>query len=74
MQGDFFSYCPFKIFFILIFKCVWVFCLQVSMNFVSFLTTKRVLDPLNLEILMAVNHQVGAGNQTPVSRKSSQCP
>lgn len=38
---------------------------------VAYQGQERGLDPLHLEIQMAVSHQVGAGNQTPVTRMSS---
>jgi hypothetical protein len=44
--------------------CALVFCLQVSV---------RVTDSLKLEIQIAVSCHVGAGNQTLVLWKSSQC-
>ena len=36
------------------------------------LLEKRVLDPLELELQMVVNHHVGAGNVTWVLSKSSK--
>lgn len=38
---------------------------------VAYQGQERGLDPLNLEIQMAVSQQVGAGNQTLVTRMSS---
>ena len=34
---------------------------------------RRVFDPLELELQMAVSHPVGAGNRTHVLWKSNQC-
>jgi hypothetical protein len=34
---------------------------------------KRVSDPLELDLQMAVNHHVGAGKQTQVFCRSSKC-
>jgi hypothetical protein len=32
---------------------------------------KRTLDPLNLQLQMAISHQVGAGNQTSCSERAA---
>lgn len=68
---------PFSFFKICLFLCVWVFYLHGCVCTTCFPSAhsgqKRVLDPLELELRMAVSHHVGSGNWTWVLCKSIKC-
>lgn len=67
-------------FFFLIYNfifCIWGFCLHVCLCPICMPcaggSKKMVVDPLGLGLHRLLRHHVGAGNQTHILEKSSQC-
>lgn len=59
-----------------LFLRVWVFYLYTSVHCMysgACGCQKRVFNPIGLQLQMAVNHKVGAGNRTQVLWKRGQC-